>query len=464
MVPLDFFTVMSRQLGVTSYNISTILGTTISNSIFTRIFTSLVTVIFITFSGFLGCTVLYGEPTPNDYLLQQSNYSSHSDSTNRNSNNQNINDRQAPMIEPTSNPSNNNPPINNIVPTFSPNGEPATRTVYAPTTGNTIPTINVPNNNSNNNPTVNPLAVNTTGNTNSFANDSVKPSTTVSITTSHIYNEISDDELSYAKTLSAYGTRFQSNNYSSASEDELFQLLSYYDDCRKNFSDTEDLLAGTELKNSNLNVPANELKTFAKTAFGKSISNNKMLYDDTSKSDYYQLPVENEEYLGSDKHYFDIESTRYNSNKSQVTIKYLYYTDNTDNKKSIEFQAVFKRNENNSKYPFDLISNLPLRGKLTTSSSSYMEYSGSVVDFGDFTLKIPDSWAYEDTGKEIIIYDTETAKLNKDKRSVTLTIFRYNGWDKSLSGSVDSCYGSVNNRFYYYKDGVAFMFHFLKLS
>lgn len=64
MMPLDFFTYMSNTLGVTSSNISVILGSATTKSLSLKAMVSIVTAILIAFSGLLSTNFLYGTPEP----------------------------------------------------------------------------------------------------------------------------------------------------------------------------------------------------------------------------------------------------------------------------------------------------------------------------------------------------------------------------------------------------------------
>lgn len=64
MMPLDFFTYMSNALGVTSSNISVILGSATTKSLSLKAMVSIVTAILIAFSGLLSTNFLYGTPEP----------------------------------------------------------------------------------------------------------------------------------------------------------------------------------------------------------------------------------------------------------------------------------------------------------------------------------------------------------------------------------------------------------------
>lgn len=64
MMPLDFFTYMSNALGVTSSNISVILGSATTKSLSLKAMVSIVTAILIAFVGLLSTNFLYGTPEP----------------------------------------------------------------------------------------------------------------------------------------------------------------------------------------------------------------------------------------------------------------------------------------------------------------------------------------------------------------------------------------------------------------
>lgn len=64
MMPLDFFTYMSNTLGVTSSNISVILGSATTKSLSLKAMVSIVTAILIAFGGLLSTNFLYGTPEP----------------------------------------------------------------------------------------------------------------------------------------------------------------------------------------------------------------------------------------------------------------------------------------------------------------------------------------------------------------------------------------------------------------
>lgn len=60
MMPLDFFTVMSKSLGVTSTNVASVVGATVLKSLSLKIVASIVAVVVVV-SGVMGVSYIYGE-------------------------------------------------------------------------------------------------------------------------------------------------------------------------------------------------------------------------------------------------------------------------------------------------------------------------------------------------------------------------------------------------------------------
>lgn len=117
------------------------------------------------------------------------------------------------------------------------------------------------------------------------------------------------------------------------------------------------------------------------------------------------------------KYHNDIKSIKYNKNKSKITVKYLHYQGNNIDD-CPEYTATFIRNSNNKEFPFRILSNI-------------IEYNGKIVDFGDYTLKIPNSWAYDKIKDNIVFYEPKSKKAGED--SFLLAIESYNKIDKEHS-------------------------------
>lgn len=316
MMPLDFFTVMSKSLGVTSTNVVSVVGATVLKSLSMKIVASVVAVVIVV-SGVVGVSYLY---TKSD-VTQQGN-----------------------------------------------------------------------------------------------------------VTDVQMYQPINKDETNYIKTLLAYTINNLSNDYSKISDSNMVDILSLYYRVKDSLPDARELFSSVKQADGNsygVKIAQKDFQKVAKEVFGKELSNNAQSSTTELKNDYYYIlpPADGSTWT------FDINYIRYNSNKSKVTVIYVY-TSGMNGVNPTEYTATFTRNENNKNFPFRIVSqNKDREIKTTTnttepstytyeeskriSSSSNVKYDGKVVDFGEYTLKVPNSWAYEKNATYgILFYEPKTKSKN----------------------------------------------------
>ena len=316
MMPLDFFTVMSKSLGVTSTNVASVVGATVLKSLSMKIVASVVAVVIVV-SGVVGVSYLY---TKSD--VTQNGY------------------------------------VSNV----------------------------------------------------------------------QMYQIIDKDETNYIKTLLAYTINNLSNDYSKISDSNMVDILSLYYRVKDSLPDARELFSSVKQADGNsygVKIAQKDFQKVAKEVFGKELSNNAQSSTTELKNDYYYIlpPADGSTWT------FDINYIRYNSNKSKVTVIYVY-TSGMNGVNPTEYTATFTRNENNKNFPFRIVSqNKDREIKTTTnttepstytyeeskriSSSSNVKYDGKVVDFGEYTLKVPNSWAYEKNATYgILFYEPKTKSKN----------------------------------------------------
>lgn len=316
MMPLDFFTVMSKSLGVTSTNVASVVGATVLKSLSMKIVASVVAVVIVV-SGVVGVSYLY---TKSD--VTQNGY------------------------------------VSNV----------------------------------------------------------------------QMYQPINKDETNYIKTLLAYTINNLSNDYSKISDSNMVDILSLYYRVKDSLPDARELFSSVKQADGNsygVKIAQKDFQKVAKEVFGKELSNNAQSSTTELKNDYYYIlpPADGSTWT------FDINYIRYNSNKSKVTVIYVY-TSGMNGVNPTEYTATFTRNENNKNFPFRIVSqNKDREIKTTTnttepstytyeeskriSSSSNVKYDGKVVDFGEYTLKVPNSWAYEKNATYgILFYEPKTKSKN----------------------------------------------------
>ncbi len=304
MMPLDFFTVMSKSLGVTSTNVASVVGATVLKSLSMKIVASVVAVVVIV-SGILGVNYIYNKHQPTKSKKVQ------------------------------------------------------------------------------------------------------------------MYGKVTKDEEKYINTLLEYtmsglgvSYNFQEDNVENMILGALYACVNV----TLNHSPKEDFcLYGFKGKNGKYMVPQKKVRKFLKNAFGRNISTSISAKKVKQENDNYYfdtwMPI-----VGV-KYHNDIKSIKYNKNKSKITVKYLHYQGNNIDD-CPEYTATFIRNSNNKEFPFRILSNI-------------IEYNGKIVDFGDYTLKIPNSWAYDKIKDNIVFYEPKSKKAGED--SFLLAIESYNKIDKEHS-------------------------------
>ena len=243
-------------------------------------------------------------------------------------------------------------------------------------------------------------------------NNATKPSTTVTQTmptTVHTYNELSNDDIDYIKTLLSYTYRSPSNNYGKMTDTEMIKLFrSYYFgdslfngkkllyttsvDSESRVPDIDSIFQQVKVKQSNI-------QNFVKNVFDfdKNLTNNASLKNIKNvkyENGYYYFAIPLDMYTTD----YDIKGIKYNKDKSKVIVKYKYYSE-VSGEDLLEYTATFIRNDNNKEFPFRMLSNI-------------VEYDGKVVDFGDYTLKVPNSWTYEKDTDGILFCEPKTKAKN----------------------------------------------------
>ena len=470
MTAIDFFTMMSKALGVTSYNFTALLGITVANTISMKVVASIVAITLLTFSGIIGCNVLYGDPliTKMPDVKENTVLNRQTDSlSNKEPNSQ-------PTVEATSNPKTQNTSAPVVVPVSNPNVQPVTvpqtNVIPEPVINNqqgnadNVPVVTTGNNS---NPQANIIPVTAPTNTtyvNTEPNIMTVPSsvfqptitssslysttgaTTEPINVPSIYGDLSTDDVTYLKTLLAYGTHYPSDNYLNLSDNGISNILNSRDDVLNNYYDSITLFSSKNVWSENgnrfLKVSESDLKEFSLKAFGVDISNNKSFNDTYLKDGSYLLNSTGDNGL---KKELDIEGVEFTADKNQMTMHYIC--------NGIEHVAVFRKN-NSTSYPFALVSNLPLKGQYMLSDhyDNFGYYVGETIDCDDFTIKIYQNWAYKIEENDVIIYDSLDSMNNNDTSSIVLFIKRYNGWSDEIAANKDlNFYGMKNNIYYYYQ-------------
>lgn len=455
MTAMDFFTFMSKQLGVTSYNVSSILGFSTVNSLMYRVIASVIAVAFITFGGLIGCNLLYGNPILDNTYEPQITYKIA---------NQNVKVTQTqsntiPVVEPTYTPI--------VQPSSAPFSEP-----YSNTITNTLPsTVYVPT------LSVIPVTVPVGSSRSSRNSGNVATSNSYLIPTSsnkstnneRNFGNLTLYDISYLKTLLACSISYNSNNYINLSDLGIETILNSYDKIEKEFYDVSDLLSSKTIFESSskqfVRVQQNDLQDFALNAFGKDISVSNSFNDKYLKDGYYTINSYNETVSAKT---LSLKKIEYTNDRNQFTLTYKLENSNyydTEFNDKCEFVSIFKRNKGNSKYPYTLISNLPIYSNSVLSGAYKKSTNHKTVDYGDFTFDIPNKYAYENDGDNVIIYTSLTAKNEKDTSNISLIIKRYRSWnDDNMSTKISNFIAMKNNTYYYFEYGKAFSEYDIRLS
>lgn len=364
MMPLDFFTVMSKSLGVTSTNVASVVGATVLKSLSLKIVAGVVAVVVVV-SGVVGVSYLY---TKSD--VTQNGY------------------------------------VSNV----------------------------------------------------------------------QMYQIIDKDETNYIKTLLAYissSDKGDSSDYSKMTDSEILDVLNSYYMVTNNLKGAKDLFPSTQITTDTgmpkRVVPQKDVQKVAKEVFGKTLSSSASS-DDVELIDgnyYFAVPMGGKEYT------LDIKDVKYNKNRSKVTVTYTfnsgYYGVNPT-----EHTATFTRNGNNKNFPFRIVSQNKDREITTTTTptkpakkvetnaatpkTNYTEYKnlkydGKVVDFGDYTLKVPNSWKYEiNEDGQPMFYEPKTKKQGGGAHLIKIYVL--DSWNENTAHTGAALLGSKNGK-YFISQGVS---------
>lgn len=291
-----------------------------------------------------------------------------------------------------------------------------------------------------------------------------------------MYQIIDKDETNYIKTLLAYissSDKGDSSDYSKMTDSETLDILNSYYMVTNNLKGAKDLFPSaqttTDTGMPKRVVPQKDVQKVAKEVFGKTLSSSASS-DDVELIDgnyYFAVPMGGKEYT------LDIKNVEYNKNRSKVTVTYTfnsgYYGVNPT-----EHTATFTRNGNNKDFPFRINSENKVQENTTTTTptkpaqkveanattpkTNYTEYKslkydGKVVDFGDYTLKVPNSWKYEiNEDGQPVFYEPKTKKKGGGARLMYIRI--YNDWDEKYVNMKASLLGSKNGK-YFISQGVS---------
>lgn len=291
-----------------------------------------------------------------------------------------------------------------------------------------------------------------------------------------MYQIIDKDETNYIKTLLAYissSDKGDSSDYSKMTDSETLDILNSYYMVTNNLKGAKDLFPSaqttTDTGMPKRVVPQKDVQKVAKEVFGKTLSSSASS-DDVELIDgnyYFAVPMGGKEYT------LDIKNVEYNKNRSKVTVTYTfnsgYYGVNPT-----EHTATFTRNGNNKDFPFRINSENKVQENTTTTTptkpaqkveanattpkTNYTEYKnlkydGKVVDFGDYTLKVPNSWKYEiNEDGQPVFYEPKTKKKGGGARLMYIRIS--NDWDEKYVNMKASLLGSKNGK-YFISQGVS---------
>lgn len=359
MMPLDFFTVMSKSLGVTSTNVASVVGATVLKSLSLKIVAGVVAVVVVV-SGVVGVSYLY---TKSD--VTQNGY------------------------------------VSNV----------------------------------------------------------------------QMYQIIDKDETNYIKTLLAYissSDKGDSSDYSKMTDSEILDVLNSYYMVTNNLKDAKDLFPSaqttTDTGMPKRVVPQKDVQKVAKEVFGKTLSGSASS-DDVELIDgnyYFAVPMGGKEYT------LDIKNVEYNKNRSKVTVTYTfnsgYYGVDTT-----EHTATFTRNGNNKNFPFRINSENKVQESTTTTTNpnkptkkvatnatapktnftkyKNLKYDGKVVDFGDYTLKVPNSWKYEiNEDGQPVFYEPKTKKQGGGAHLIKIYVL--DSWNENTAHTGAALLGSKNGKYF----------------
>lgn len=285
-----------------------------------------------------------------------------------------------------------------------------------------------------------------------------------------MYQIIDKDETNYIKTLLAYtasGVSNDSSDYSKMTDSEILDVLNSYYMVTNNLKGAKDLFPSaqttTDTGMPKRVVPQKDVQKVAKEVFGKTLSSSASS-DDVELIDgnyYFAVPMGGKEYT------LDIKDVKYNKNRSKVTVTFTfnsgYYGVNPT-----EHTATFTRNENNKNFPFRINSENKVQENTTTTTPTKptkkvatnatapktnftkyknLKYDGKVVDFGDYTLKVPNSWKYEiNEDGQPVFYEPKTKKQGGGAHLIHIRVLDY--WDENEAHTGAAFLGSKNGKYF----------------
>ena len=273
--------------------------------------------------------------------------------------------------------------------------------------------------------------------------------TTHPTTTMHIYNELSDSEINYVKTLIRYTVDNQSNDYSQISDNELLDILNRYYIVRDFLEYSVDFYPNSKVEVEGVmptnRVSAKSVQQTAQEAFGNVLPNDFQDGETTLKKGYYYLALP----MGGRNCKLEITDIKYSEDKSKVSVEYIYNSNYAGDKDQTG-NATFVRN-NNKKYPLRIVSNA-FAEEATNPATTTSTYEGKTVDFGDFTLNVPDTWAYEkeDSGT-IVFYEPKTRA--QGGTGVLSQIYIADRWTEESTWNNNTLLCEKNGKYYVW-DGV----------
>lgn len=286
--------------------------------------------------------------------------------------------------------------------------------------------------------------------------------TTVPMTTVHMYKELSGSDTDYIKTLLAYTIYFPSTDYSEMSDSDMVDLLSMYYMVKENYEEGNDFFPSSkvvEQQGYKVKIAQKDFQNVAKNAFNKILSNTAKSDSVELKNGYYYFGVP----ASSKKYNINVKDVKYNKDKSKVTITYTFNGETTG-EKTTKHTATFTRNGNNKDFPFRINSENKVQENTTTTTptkpktnttapkTNYTEYKnlkydGKVVDFGDYTLKVPNSWKYEiNEDGQPVFYEPKTKKQGGGAHLIKIYVL--DSWDENEAHTGAAFLGSKNGKYF----------------
>lgn len=246
-------------------------------------------------------------------------------------------------------------------------------------------------------------------------------------TTKRIYNEVSADEEKYINTLLALTHKYESDNYSNLSDENKEYIL---DDIPRNmefYREGVDLIIPVKQEGEYLYLSIEKTNQTFKEMLG--IDLNSLSLDDEKEGKNYKLYCMG---TGTERT-LKIHNTVYNEDKSVVTVYYMYNDGRSFTQIDYENEpmgslsynkAEFIR-QDSEEYPFRLISNRKVDIK------DY-NYKGETVDFGEYTLDVPDGWVYEkESDGSVNFYEPETHNKNNYGKLMGIIKIKSEGYDSN---------------------------------